>query len=151
MLGRQSFQVSWCNMSLHFFLDGFAWILLAVVAWTIVRARYQSQQSGNWPVVEGTIQSGEAIVRDSHNSNSCEPRLPSHGFRLQLERGRSKLHGSIRLTVYALEAVDVPKWHQELNARIVMVRYDPRNPAICFLTETELLSRRIYQRPDWLG
>jgi len=136
-------------VSFHLIFNSVVWILVAVVVWMIVRARLRRGQSEDWPVAQGTIEQGEAIVTDAHIRTPDKPAYKVTRFEYNYSVDGRKYTGSFALPVYALEAVDVLKWHQELAGRSVSVRYDPKNPGTCFLAESEFLGKRIYQYPDW--
>jgi hypothetical protein len=105
------------------------------------------RSSRGWPVVEGTIQKGEASFHGPFLSLYAG-KLPKSLF------GYSYTVGGLRhlgfFAVHREDGMSALALQDGLTGQKVSVRYDPDCPARSFIVERQILGTPIHQDPDWL-
>lgn len=125
-------------------------VLLGVALYTVsvfpsLRYRLRKWRSRNWPAVLGSVQRG-------HVRRGGPTRFQAFAYRSIL--GYSYLvNGSAYLGFFVIIARDqkaAENLQTQCNGKSVTVKYDPQNPGISVLVESELLGRSLLQNPLWV-
>jgi hypothetical protein len=105
------------------------------------------QRSRKWPIVEATIQKGEARFHGPLLSLFAG-KLPKSLFSYSYTVAALRHLGFF--AVYREDGISALELQDRLAGEKVSVRYDPDCPTRSFIVEREILGTPIHQNPDWL-
>jgi hypothetical protein len=119
----------------------FILILVSVVVFRELRYVFRKRASEKWPTLHARIES--VIVRSGRASIRPELKLTYAYF----------VDGIRHTGVFFLLAGDNRKWgegiHQVLTGMNIAIRYDAHHPGISFLSDSQMMGKRVMQGPSW--
>jgi hypothetical protein len=123
-----------------------ALILVSVIVFRDLRYLFRKRASENWPKTEATIESATAGRR----------RLGSPLQGLLIHRAWFTYIYSVSSIQYMGFFVIITgnkksgeELQQALAGKRVVIRYDPSNPGVSFLSDTRLMGKPVHQDPRW--
>jgi hypothetical protein len=113
-------------------------ILVAFMVFHDLRFTIRKWASKNWPTIEATIDSSnlgaQGLLRRVHFTYS---------YRV------NGLHYTGRFDLLAGNTISVKELQQSVVGKRVLVKYDVRHLGVSFLSDEQIVGRRVLQGPIW--
>jgi hypothetical protein len=124
----------------------FILIIVSVIVFRDLRYMFRRRASENWPKTEATIESAAAVRRRLGSPLQgllvrrawftyiyCVSGIQYTGFFVLITGNKKSGEGL----------------QQALAGKRVVIRYDPRNPKVSFLSDAQLMGKSVHQDPRW--
>jgi hypothetical protein len=115
--------------------------ILIVVSYMVffdLRHTFRKRASRNWPSIEATI-----------DSSNLGPQGLLHRVHFTYSYRINGVYYTSRFDLFAGNTISVKELQQSVVGKKVLVQYDARHPGISFLSDKQIVGRRVLQGPIW--